>query len=138
MRHFMFRCPRTGHIVKGQADAPRPGERPHTYHPVQCSACGGSHLVDPTTGETWRDPTESLHHEARPHVTERRFPKPWKAEETDACFIIETRTGRHWLTSTTRREPGQRSAANLLTRDEARRIAVNMAKLPDLLLKYGT
>jgi hypothetical protein len=33
---------------------------PHTYHPVQCSACGGSHLVDPTTGEAWRDAIEGL------------------------------------------------------------------------------
>jgi hypothetical protein len=67
-----------------------------------------------------------------------RFRKPWRAEETDACFIIRGHNDQALVYVYYEEEPGQRSAANLLSRDEARRIAVNKAKLPELQLTYGT
>jgi hypothetical protein len=63
-----------------------------------------------------------------------RFPPPWSVEELDACFIVRDNDGQQLAYVYFEDEPGRRSAAKLLTRDEARRIAV-IAKLPELLKK---
>jgi hypothetical protein len=65
----------------------------------------------------------------------RRFPPPWSAEETDACFIVRDHDGQALAYVYFEQESGRRAAAKLLTRDEARRITANIAKLPALLSK---
>ena len=69
-------------------------------------------------------------------MPQRRFPLPWTVEEhNNACFIIRDATGQALAYVYFEDEPGRRSAAKLLTRDEALRIAANIAKLPSLLIK---
>jgi len=63
----------------------------------------------------------------------RRFPPPWTVEELDAAFVVKDSAGQKLAYVYFEEEVGRRSAAKLLTKDEARRIAVNFARLPELL-----
>jgi DNA-directed RNA polymerase specialized sigma24 family protein len=51
---------------------------------------------------------------------------------TKACFIVKDGGGQKLAYVYLKEEPGRRSAAKLLNKDEVRRIAANVAKLPEL------
>jgi hypothetical protein len=67
-------------------------------------------------------------------MTERRFPSPWSVDEADPeldrrCFIVRDADGQALAYVFFEGQLENRSASNLLTRDEARRIAAKFAKL---------
>jgi hypothetical protein len=72
----------------------------------------------------------------------RRFPPPWSVDEADPemdrrCFIVRDADGQALAYVFFEGQLDRRSASNLLTRDEARRIAEHIAKLPELLQRQS-
>jgi hypothetical protein len=53
----------------------------------------------------------------------------------DACFVVRDHNGQVLAYVYFEDEPGRRSAAKLLSKDATRRIASNIAKLPELVRK---
>jgi hypothetical protein len=63
----------------------------------------------------------------------RRFPPPWTIEELDGGFKIVDASGQSLAYVYGLDNARNAAIAKALTRDEARRIASNIAKLPDLV-----
>ena len=70
-------------------------------------------------------------------MTERRFPAPWTVEQIPGGLKICDANGQSLAYVYSRENPNEANMAKVLTEDEARRIASNIAKLPNLLAKSG-
>jgi hypothetical protein len=67
---------------------------------------------------------------------ERRFPPPWTVEEyRGISYVVRDANDFPVAYVYFESEPGRRAPANLMTRDEARKIAGGIAKLPELLTR---
>jgi len=66
-------------------------------------------------------------------TTSRRFPPPWSAEVQPNYYVVRDADSQQLAYIYYSNDPDRRSAAKLLTKDEARRMAVNLARLPELL-----
>ena len=60
-------------------------------------------------------------------MPDRRFTPPWDIDDNGVCFIVRDAKGQALSYVYYENEPGRRTAASLLTRDEARRITINIA-----------
>ena len=67
----------------------------------------------------------------------RRFPPPWTVETIPGGLKVVDANGQLLAYVYSREDDSDARMAKVLTEDEARRIANNIAKLPSLLAKSG-
>jgi hypothetical protein len=65
----------------------------------------------------------------------RRFPPPWRADRIPGGYVVRDANGQALAYIYSRDNEVEALQAKVLTKDEARRIAVNVARLPELLGK---
>jgi hypothetical protein len=69
-----------------------------------------------------------------PDLTAIHFPPPWTVQELEACFVVTDSAGQK-LAFIYHGELGRGAAAKLPSKEQARQVAANIARLPEVLRK---
>jgi K+/H+ antiporter YhaU regulatory subunit KhtT len=67
----------------------------------------------------------------------RRFPAPWHADKMPGGYVVRDANGQAIAYLYSRENEAEARQAKVLTNDEARRIAANVARLPELVGRGG-
>jgi hypothetical protein len=67
-------------------------------------------------------------------MTQRRFPQPWTVEQIPGGYKVKDANGQSLAYVYARETRADADIAHVLTMDKARRIASNIAKLPNYLM----
>jgi hypothetical protein len=78
---------------------------------------------------------EAIPRLAAPSMTSRRFPAPWRADPMPGGYVVRDANGQALTYLYCRDNEDEARQAKVLTKDEARRIAINIARLPEFLGK---
>lgn len=103
----------------------------HHVRPVaepRCDVC--NHDLPAADGDDWLTYSRAR---LRSEDSEHRFSPPWSVEDATACYIVRNCNGQAVAFVYYEEDIGHRTSAKLPTKDEARRIAANVAQLPELL-----
>jgi hypothetical protein len=71
-------------------------------------------------------------------MTAHRFPQPWSVEEQSACYVVRDHSGQALAHVYIEDEPERRSAAKLLSKDEARPDRVEHCKIAGAIAEAMT
>ena len=66
-----------------------------------------------------------------------RFQPPWRADKVPGGYVVRDANGQATAFVYSRDNEDEARQAKVLTKDEARRIAINITRLPELLGKGG-
>jgi hypothetical protein len=67
----------------------------------------------------------------------RRFPAPWTTDKIPGGYVVRDANGQSLVYVYSRDNEDEARPAKVLTKDEARRIAVNVARLPQSARQDG-